>query len=203
MEKNIKKSIEVLKKGGVIIYPTDTIWGIGCDATNVQAVQKIYEFKKRSKDKSLIVLLDDASKISNYVDNLNPIVFDIMSNWNKPLTIVYPNAKNLAKNLIKDDGSVAIRITKDEFSRRLIETYGKPLVSTSANISGTPAPLCFQKISKEIINKVDYSVDLYHDSMNEIKASTIIKIKDDFSFEVFYWQTQFLMNIAVMELSKF
>ena len=184
MEQDIKKATEALKKGGIIIYPTDTIWGIGCDATNEKAVKKIYQIKKREGGKTLIILLDDKEKIKDYVKEVHHCAYDLMDSWEKPLTIIYPGAKNLAKNLIREDGTVAIRITKDPFSKELIKEFGKPIVSTSANFSGDVAPLYYNMISEELIEKADYTVGLFHDSMNEMKASTIIRINDDCSFDV-------------------
>ena len=184
MEVEIKKALEVLKSGGTIIYPTDTIWGIGCDATSERAVQKVYKMKRRNEEKTMIVLLDDAEKIRKYVKKIPPIAFDLINTWEKPLTIIYDGAKNLAPNLIREDLSVAIRITKDEFSNRLIREFGRPIVSTSANISGDSAPLYFNQIRKELLAEADYVVDLYHNSMNEMKASTIIRLDMDGSFEV-------------------
>lgn len=175
MEEEIKNSVKVLKSGGTLVYPTDTIWGIGCDATNSKAVNKIYKLKKRSKNKNLIVLIDDKNKLENYVKSIPEIAWGLIDNVDKPLTIIYPEGKNLAKNILGPDGSVAIRITKGEFCKKLIREFGKPIVSTSANISGNTPPLSFRKIPKEIIDKVDYVVNLYRDTINEVKASTIIK----------------------------
>ena len=184
MEKEINNAVKILKKGGVIIYPTDTIWGIGCDATNEKAVKKVYALKKRLEEKTLIILICKKESISNLVDDVPPIAYDLIDSWQKPLTIVYEGAKNLAKNLIRNDKTVAIRVSKDEFSRRVIEKFGKPLVSTSANESGEKTPLFYSEISDSIINGADYVVDLYHDSMNDVKASTIIKLHKDGNFEV-------------------
>lgn len=184
MEVEIKNALEVLKSGGTIIYPTDTIWGIGCDASSEKAVQKVYKLKRRNEDKTMIVLLDDAEKIRKYVKKIPSIAFDLIDSWEKPLTIIYDGAKNLAPNLIREDNSVAIRITKDEFSNRLIKEFGRPIVSTSANISGDSAPLYFNQIRKELLEEADYVVNLYHNSMNEMKASTIIRLDMDGSFEV-------------------
>lgn len=185
MEKEINKSIDVLLKGGIIVYPTDTIWGIGCDATNSDAVDKLYRLKKREGDKTFILLLDDAKKLDRYVEGVSDCAYDLMKNWNKPLTIIYPNAKpSIDEKLIREDGTVAIRITNDEFSKRLIKELDRPIVSTSANFAGTETPLYFKMIDEELLEKCDYVVDLYHDKVNELKASTIIRIKPDCSFEV-------------------
>ena len=186
MEEEIQKSITILKNGGTIVYPTDTIWGIGCDATNFKAVNKVYKLKKRSKNKSLIVLIDNKDKLGNYIKNVPEIAWVLIDSVDKPLTIIYPDGKNLAKNVLSPDGSVAIRVTNNEFSKRLIKKYGKPIVSTSANLAGEAPPLSFRKISKEITDNVDYNVNLFHDTINEVKASTIIKFvnDDEDNFEV-------------------
>lgn len=184
MEEELKNALEVLKNGGTIIYPTDTIWGIGCDATSEKAVQKVYKIKKRYEEKTMIVLLDHVDKLKHYVSHIPDIAFDMIETWHKPLSIIYQGAKNLAPNLIREDGSVAIRITKDEFSNRLIQAFGKPIVSSSANFSGDVTPLYFNKIRKELLDEADYIVNLYHNSMNDMKASTIIKLEMDGSFEV-------------------
>jgi len=184
MEQEINKAVEVLRKGGIIIYPTDTIWGIGCDATNEKAVKKIYTLKKRLEKKTMIILLCKKDGLDNFVEELPYIAYDLIDSWDKPLTIVYEGAKNLAKNLINTDKTVAIRVSKDEFSQRVIEKLGKPLVSTSANASGNKTPLFFKDIDPIILDGVDYVVDLYHNSMNELKASTIIRLHKDGNFEV-------------------
>ncbi|MFC2111564.1 L-threonylcarbamoyladenylate synthase, partial [Bacteroidota bacterium] len=184
MEEEIINSINILKNGGTIVYPTDTIWGIGCDATNIKAVNKIYKIKKRSKTKNLIVLIADKTKLKNYVKSIPEIAWDLIDNIDKPLTIIYPDGKNLAKNILGADGSVAIRITKEGFSKELIEEYGKPIVSTSANISGETPPLSFRKVPQEIIDGADYIVKLFHDTINEVKASTIIKFVKEEEFTV-------------------
>ncbi len=184
MEKEIDKAIEVLRKGGIIIYPTDTIWGIGCDATNEKAVNKIYMLKKRLEKKTMIVLICKNESLKNYVSHVPSIAYDLINSWDKPLTIIYKGAKNLTKNLIRDDKTVAIRVSQDEFSQKLIAKFGKPLVSTSANESGYSAPLFFKDIDQNILNGVDYIVNLYHNSINDMKPSTIIKLENDGNFEI-------------------
>jgi L-threonylcarbamoyladenylate synthase len=141
MEKDIEKCYKVLRKGGIILYPTDTIWGIGCDATNHKAVQRIYDIKRRKETKSMIILLNDILKLEFYVEKVPAIAFDLINKYDNPLTIIFPNAKNIAKNVIADDGSIAIRIVKDEFCKWLLNLFNKPIVSTSANISGEETPL--------------------------------------------------------------
>lgn len=184
IDREIEKARKVLASGGIIVYPTDTIWGIGCDATNSKAIRRIYQLKKRSEKKTLIVLVSRKEDISNYVKEVPPTLYDLMESYQKPLTIIYNNAQNLAKNLISDDNTIAIRVTRDEFSRRLINEFGKPIVSTSANFSGDFTPLTFNMIAPGILNNVDYVVDMYHDSMNEVKASTVIRLRDNGEFEV-------------------
>jgi L-threonylcarbamoyladenylate synthase len=184
MKNEIKKCIEVLEKEGTILYPTDTIWGIGCDATSQRAVEKIYRLKKRVESKSLIILLADMKDISKYVKTIPDIARDLLKNVERPLTIIYPDAKNLAKNVIADDHSIAIRIVKNEFCKNLIRAFGKPIVSSSANIAGEPAPMVFKFISKEILDHVDYVVPLYQDVLQEVKPSRIIKLEGNGEFHI-------------------
>lgn len=184
IEKEINKAVEVLQEGGVIVYPTDTIWGIGCDATNEKAVSKIYDLKRRVENKTMIILIHEKESLENYVEEIPPIAYDLIDSWEKPLTIVYEGAKNLAKSLIRDDNTVAIRVSRDEFSQKLIEKLGKPLISTSANESGEPAPLFFRSIEHKILDRVDHVVGIYHDTMNEVKPSTIIRLHKDGNFDV-------------------
>ena len=176
MEEDIKKALEVLKNGGIILYPTDTIWGLGCDATNEKAVEKIYQIKKRSDQKSMLVLLENPAKIPSYVNEMPDITWDLIELSDKPLTIIYSEAKNLAQNLIADDGSIGIRISSDDFNQKLIQRFRKPIVSTSANVSGEPSPQNFDEISQEIINSVDYVVTWRQDDYTKAKPSSIIKL---------------------------
>lgn len=178
MIEDIKKACEVLQAGGLILYPTDTIWGIGCDATNEEAVRKVYALKKRMDKKAVLVLTDSTAKLNMYVSDIPDIAWDLIEVADKPLTIIYANAKNLAPNLLGEDGSVGIRITKEDFSRRLCERFRKPLVSTSANISGESAPKNFQEISDIIKNGVDYIVKYRQDDISQAKPSNIIKLGD-------------------------
>ncbi len=184
MEEEIKKAIQVLKKGGIIVYPTDTIWGIGCDATNANAIKKIHKLKRRVEEKTMIVLVSDAETIKDYVYEVPEAAYDLIEVWDKPLTIVYDGAKNLASNLVRDNDTVAIRVSKDEFSRRLIEEFGKPIVSTSANESGNPSPIFYKDIDNYILDNADYVINLYHNTMNEVKPSTIISIEEGGSFKI-------------------
>ena len=184
MEEELKKCLKILEQGGTILYPTDTIWGIGCDATNAGAVEKIYRLKRRMERKSLIILLDEAEKIRNYVFSIPEIAWDLLKSVDTPLTIIYPDAKNLAKNVIADDGSVAIRIVKNEFCSRLISLFGKPIVSTSANISGENPPVGFRTVAREIIDGVDYAVDESLEEIHELKPSRIIKLNQNGEFRI-------------------
>ena len=146
MTEDIKKACEVMAAGGIILYPTDTIWGIGCDATNEKAVQRVYELKRRADNKAMLVLMDSEAKLDRYVSDVPDIAWDLISVSDKPLTIIYSSAKNLATNLLGADGSVGIRITNEEFSKKLCERFRKPLVSTSANVSGEPSPANFSEV---------------------------------------------------------
>ncbi|MEE4260258.1 MAG: L-threonylcarbamoyladenylate synthase [Bacteroidales bacterium] len=184
LEEEIKKSVELLKKGKIILYPTDTIWGIGCDATNSKAVQRIYKLKGRNETKSMIILLETVAKIERYVDNVPPVAYDLIANSASPLTIVYPRAKNLAKNLIASDGSIAIRIVKGRFGAPVMKALDKPLVSTSANVSGQPTAALFHQISEEIIENVDYAVEAFRERVRAVKPSTIIKLEENGKFTV-------------------
>ncbi|MDR2520580.1 MAG: threonylcarbamoyl-AMP synthase [Bacteroidales bacterium OttesenSCG-928-I14] len=179
MYREIKKACEILKKGGIILYPTDTIWGIGCDATNENAVNKIFFIKKRYNTKAMLVLLDSFTKLHNYVHDFSINTFDLLNFYcEKPLTIIYPGAKNVAPNLIAHDGTLGIRVTKESFSKQLCCQLNNPLVSTSANISGYPAPINFPEISNEIIQSVDYVVDYRKNEINSVTSSTIISLKE-------------------------
>ena len=176
MEDDIKKACEIMEKGRIILYPTDTIWGIGCDATNEDAVKRVYEIKKRIDSKALIVLVDKPVKVEFYVREVPEIAWDLIDVADKPLTIVYPNARNLATNVLADDGSVGIRITQETFSRKLCERFRKAIVSTSANISGQPAPTNFNEISDEIKQAVDYVVTYRQDDPYQPSPSSVIWI---------------------------
>ena len=172
----IKKAIEVMRNGGVILYPTDTIWGIGCDATNEEAVKKVYEIKKRADSKALICLVDSEAKIDFYVKDVPPVAWDLIELSTKPLTVIYDGARNLAPNLLAEDGSVGIRVTNEEFSKQLCFRFRKAVVSTSANISGEPSPKSFADISDEIKDAVDYIVGVRQNEKGGVKPSSIIKL---------------------------
>lgn len=176
MSEDIKKACEVLQAGGLILYPTDTIWGIGCDATNEKAVQRVYELKKRIDNKAMLVLIDSAAKLESYVSEVPAIAWDLIEVSDKPLTIIFSDAKNLAASLLGEDGSVGIRVTQEAFSRNLCQRFRKPLVSTSANISGEPFPSCFSEISEEIKKGVDYIVQYRQEDVREAQPSGILKL---------------------------
>jgi L-threonylcarbamoyladenylate synthase len=184
LKKEITSCIDALNAGGTILYPTDTIWGLGCDATLAEAVSRIHRIKKRMGSKSQIILLDSPEKIELYVEKIPAITWDLLKNVDTPLTIIYPKGKNLAPDILGEDGSVAIRIANHEFCRELIREFGKPLVSTSANPSGGGNPHSFNEISPGIIKQVDYVVGLYHDVISTAKASRIIKLYENGEFSV-------------------
>ena len=177
MHKEIKNAIEVLKQGGIILYPTDTVWGIGCDASNIEAVQKIYQLKKRVETKAMICLVADDRMLKKYVKQVPPAALDIIHITDKPTTIIYDEAQNLAENLIGDDKTIAIRIPDDEFCYQLLRKLNGALVSTSANISGQPTPKSFKEIPIEILKGVDYVVDLHREKKAD-KPSSIIKLSN-------------------------
>jgi len=176
MIEDIKAALDVLQKGGVILYPTDTIWGIGCDACNEEAVKKVYAIKNRIDSKSMLVLMENAALIERYVTEIPDIAYDLIELTDKPLTIIFDGARSLAKNLIAEDGSIGIRITTEKFSSELIRRFKRPIVSTSANISGKPAPSCFDEIDPEIIDAVDYVVKYRQDDLQKAVPSGIIKL---------------------------
>ena len=178
MQEDINKAIEVLRKGGIILYPTDTIWGIGCDATNPEAVEKIYRIKRRAESKAMLVLMSGVAELERYVENVPEIAYDLIDVAVRPLTIIYDKAVGLAPNLVAEDGSIGIRITQEAFSSQLCRRFRKPIVSTSANISGTSGPLGFRDISPEIIDAVDYVVGYRQDETVEARPSSVIKLSE-------------------------
>ncbi len=179
MTEDIKKACEVLNNGGLILYPTDTIWGIGCDATNEKAVQKVFDLKKRADSKALIVMIDNTVKLDFYVDEVPELAIDLIEVSEKPMTVIYDKGRNIAPNLLAEDGSLAIRVTQERFSNELCKRFRKAIVSTSANVSGTTAPRYFDEIDDEIIAGVDYVVQYRQDDITPTKASSIIKLKND------------------------
>ncbi|WPV00247.1 L-threonylcarbamoyladenylate synthase [Mucilaginibacter sp. cycad4] len=180
----VARAFKIVQEGGIILYPTDTIWGIGCDATNTEAIQKIYRLKQRDEAKSMIILLDTENKLESYISEVNPLAFELIEYAENPLTLVMPGAKNISPALIAADGSVGIRVVKDTlFCQQLIQRLRKPLVSTSANISGKPSPQYFSQIDQEIIDGVDYVVDLEQHSKEIKTPSTIMRLAPDGRFE--------------------
>ena len=196
-KEDLQEALRVLRSGGIIVYPTDTVWGIGCDATNEEAVRRIYALKQREDSKSMLVLLDSAAKLDYYVEvpetaeQLLNLQSDDAQGTNdsqedeaKPLTIIYPNARNLAPNLIAEDGSIGIRITKEPFSKALCAQLRHPIVSTSANISGEPTPRYFREISELILDNTDYCCLFRRDDETPHEPSSIIKINADGTFKI-------------------
>lgn len=165
-----------MREGGVILYPTDTVWGIGCDATNEDAVRRVYEIKQRQDSKAMLVLVDSSVKVDFYVRDVPEVAWDLIDLADKPLTIIYSGARNLAANLLAEDGSVGIRVTNEDFSKRLCQQFRKAVVSTSANISGQPSPRNFSEISEEVKSAVDYIVGYRQEEMSNPKPSSIIKL---------------------------
>lgn len=175
-KEDIRRAVEVMNNGGIILYPTDTIWGLGCDATNADAVRRIYEIKQRTDAKALISLVDSETKVQFYVKEVPEVAWDVMELSERPMTVVFDGGRNLAPNLLAEDGSVAIRITKEAFSKELCMRMKRAVVSTSANISGQPAPRCFAEISEEIKRAVDYICTSRQDEPPTQTASSIIKL---------------------------
>lgn len=191
-KEDIQEALRVLRAGGIILYPTDTVWGIGCDATNPESVAKIYSLKKREDSKSMLVLLDNSAKLDYYVDvpeSAEALLGiqgknDEEQGGMKPLTIIYPNARHLAQNLIAEDGSVGIRITNEPFSQALCAQLRHPIVSTSANISGEPTPKTYREITEIIKENVDYCCKFRRDDEDEHEPSSIIKVNADGTFKI-------------------
>lgn len=179
----IKQAVEHLRKGNTLLYPTDTIWGLGCDATNPAAVEKILTLKNRPENKSLIALVHSVAFLERYIREIPEVCYELIDNSDKPLTIIYENPINIAPNALAEDGSMGFRITNDSVCQRIIQQLNKPLISTSANLSGQPSPTCFDDISPEIKAKVDYIFD-ERTKEKMTKPSTIIKINNDSSFKI-------------------
>lgn len=178
MNEEINKALQVLKNGGLILYPTDTVWGIGCDATNPEAVKKVYALKQREDSKALICLVADDRMLKKYVKKVPEVALNIIDVTNKPTTIIYDDAQNLASNLIAEDGTIAIRIPDDEFCFQLCRKLNGAIVSTSANISGFPTPNSYKEIQQEVLKGVDYVVNLHHEKICS-KPSSIIKLSNN------------------------
>lgn len=179
MNEEVEKALKILLEGGIILYPTDTIWGLGCDATNLKAVARIFEIKQRSDEKSLILLVDSDQMLMRYVNEVPNAAWDLIELSDKPITIVYDAPKNLSAEICGKDNTIAIRVTKDPFCVALIRKLKKPLVSTSANVSGKPSPLTFNEISPEIKNAANLIVNLRQDEKSVRPASSIIRIKNN------------------------
>ncbi len=175
--KDIEQALEILKRGGIILYPTDTIWGLGCDATNAAAVDRIYTLKRRPTSKSMIVLVAEERDVLQYVAGLDMQIFEYLEKTERPTTVIYEGAIGLADNVVNEDGSVAIRIVKDEFCRHLVKRFRKPIVSTSANISGQSSSGLYKDIPEEIKNEVDYQVKYRQQEETPGQPSSIITWK--------------------------
>ena len=175
-EEDIRNACQTMQKGGLILYPTDTIWGIGCDATNEEAVRRVYELKRRVDNKAMLVLVDNAMRLETYVEEVPEIAWNLIEVADGPLTIIYDKGRNLASNLLGTDGSVGIRVTQEAFTQKLCFQFRKPLVSTSANLSGEPSPAHFGEISDAIKQGVDYIVNYRQDDRQKAVPSHIIKL---------------------------
>ena len=183
-EEDIKNCIKTMQEGGVILYPTDTVWGLGCDATNALAVERVFALKNRPKEKSMIVLLAEARDVIRHVAAPHPDIISIVEEFERPTTVVYKNALGFAENVVGIDGSIAIRVTNDAFCKALIKRYRKPIVSTSANISGDPTPAIFAQISDAIKDGADYVVHYRRDDMEARRPSRLVRIGDEGEVEV-------------------
>ncbi|MFC2127594.1 L-threonylcarbamoyladenylate synthase [Bacteroidota bacterium] len=183
LNKELENSLKHLQQQKTILYPTDTVWGLGCDATNEEAVASIYKLKNRVETKSLIILVDSLEMLLKYVEYIPQKAIDIINSSEKPTTIIYNNPKGLAKNTIAQDNTIAIRIVKNDFCEKLIKEFGRPIVSTSANVSGEGTPKCFSEISNAVLDNVDYIVNLHHDKISD-KSSTILRIVNKDEIEV-------------------
>ncbi len=184
IEEELTRAVEMLRKGKVILYPTDTIWGIGCDATQAKAVQKVFKIKGRPAEKSAIILLDSVERLSDYVKEVPSATQDFYEQAPGPLTIVFEQGKSLPKSVLAKDGTIAIRVVRNEFVKEMIRRLGKPVISTSANLSGEPAPIMYSEISNDIKEKVDYIVDYDRYKIHSTAPSTIIKLELNNAFTV-------------------
>ena len=178
MQEEIQNALKALKKGEIILYPTDTVWGIGCDATNYEAVEKIYELKRRKESKSMICVVSDFKMLNQYIEEIPEVAYDIIKYARKPTTVIYDRPLHVAENLIADDNTLAIRVIREGFSNALLKKFKRPIVSTSANLSDKPTPKSYKEISEEILKGVDYVVNL-HDKKKAGKPSSIIKLSND------------------------
>ena len=182
-KEDLNQALETLKSGGLILYPTDTIWGIGCDATNPEAVEKIFALKGRDKGKSMIILLGNDNQLQSYVSEVPEVAYELLEATDKPLTIIYSKAKNLAANVVAEDGSIGIRVVNHPFCEQLLQRFRKPIVSTSANVSGEASARNFVEVSDEIVNGVDYVVKFGQQDPSNGTASTIMKLDPSGKFE--------------------
>lgn len=180
----IEKAAKALRDGKVILYPTDTIWGLGCDATNRKAISRLLKIKRRTDSKSLITLIDDVANLPKYVKNVPPVAYDLIQNSANPLSIIYSEGQNLARNALGPNGSVCIRVTNSSFCKSLVQVFGGPIASSSANFSGEPTPLYFKQISIELIHAVDHVVNMYQDVISMPRASTIIRLNPGGDFTI-------------------
>lgn len=183
-EEDIREALTTLRSNGIILYPTDTIWGLGCDATNQEAVEKIFRIKSREENKSLLILVNSEQMLERYVHDIPEIALELISVNDKPLTIIYPKGKNLARGVCGEDGSAGIRICLDEFCNEMISRFRKPIVSTSANFSGKPSPRFFDEIDGELIKSVDYVVKYRQDDRQKHSASSVIKFSSDGTIKI-------------------
>lgn len=182
-KEDLNQALETLKNGGLILYPTDTIWGIGCDATNAQAVEKVFALKGRDKNKSMLILLHNDNQLASYVKDIPEVAYELIEATDRPMTIIYSGAKNLAENAIAEDGSIGIRIVNHPFCEQILQRFRKPIISTSANISGQSTATFFDEISDEIKDGVDYIVKFGQDNTSKGKPSIIMKLDPSGKFE--------------------
>jgi L-threonylcarbamoyladenylate synthase len=183
-KEDLKNSLRVLREGGIILYPTDTLWGLGCDATNSSAVQKIFRIKSRDESRSLIILVNGLSMLERYVKEVPEPVYNLLSVSDSPLTIIYPEGRSLAEGVCAEDGSVGIRICNDEFCIELIDRFRKPVISTSANLTGKPSPSSFSEIDENIIRSADYTVKYRQGDRQKYSASPVIKVERNGVFKI-------------------
>lgn len=181
---DLRQAVDTLRRGGIIIYPTDTIWGIGCDATNREAVAKVFALKQREDSKALITLVSNLAMLERYVDSIPDVAYELLDAAVSPLTVIYDRGINLADNLVAADGSVAIRIPSDDYASRLCSMLRHPIVSTSANISGHPSPATFSQIDKSLLDRADYVAYHRRDDMTGGRASSIIKLTNDSQIKI-------------------
>lgn len=183
MQRIIDRTVDIFRRDGVVLYPTDTVWGIGCDATSYKAVERVFNIKQRKRSNSLIILVNSIKMLQEYVTEISYAIIEVIERFEKPVTVIYKNPKDLAKNVIARDNTVAIRIVQDNFCRELIDQFGKPIVSTSANISGMHTPKSFKEIDSSVLAAVDYVVNLHQDKI-DASPSSIVKINDNGKIEV-------------------